>query len=66
VLRLCLWNPTTSVYGKDGAPLDPVEKQWDRQIVGVNRVDGTWRVADVEFTGEVCRGIPAPRVAGGA
>jgi hypothetical protein len=67
VLRLCLWTPTSSVYDKNGAPLQPpLVRQWARQSVGVNRVQGDWRVADLEYDAGVCRGIPAPRKAGGA
>ena len=61
-LRLCLWSPTTSVYLKDGSPVGggPIKKEWNRQVVRVTETGGRPRVAEVDFSAGICKGLQRP------
>jgi len=56
-LQVCLWDPSSVFYQKDGSAYDGVKEEWTRQIVGMT-VQGTrWRVSSLETPGK-CKGVP--------
>lgn len=59
-MRICTWEPTASIYRKDGTPLEPVKDQWSRQIVTAKRSGDQWRLSDLKYEAGVCKGVPRP------